>query len=163
MMLSVGRIIGLGTYYSAPQKLLQSLELPKGNLCMENSWYRYPGSFYIGNDVRPRFIKGSFDGLLPIPFEEGPDSYRSSNNSLNGYNRAIPEQFISANACSSFMGTREEFSRHFQRSEAEKCELLIDPSNSPAPYRWMRIPGMYAKVKFTEFCVWTDIHVHAKV
>ena len=48
----------------------------QGNLCLGKEWYRFPSSYFLPKDVRARFIKSSFDGLLPGQFDEsgkGPE------------------------------------------------------------------------------------------
>jgi hypothetical protein len=159
VVLSLSRTIGLISFYSAPQTLLKSIELPSGNLCMENSWYRFPGCFYLSDDIRPTFIKGTFNGQLPIPFKEGPESYRNVDNALNGFNRAIPEQFMSPSECQSFMGMKEEFSRHYEASETVQCGQLLDVQKTRAPYRWLWFPGTASKRQTMQFCIWTKVQI----
>lgn len=85
------RILGTVTAYRAPLQIYEALnndtDLANNtsstiNLCLGKDWYRYPSSFHLPPNVRPKFIKSVFDGLLPGPFPEAISSTSSSSSSL---------------------------------------------------------------------------------
>ena len=69
------RTVGTVKAYSAPLEIyrpLQSLEYAdmQGNVCLGKEWYRFPSSYFLPKNMRPKFIKSAFDGLLPGEFSE---------------------------------------------------------------------------------------------
>ena len=74
--LGVLRIAGVVTAYNAPLQVFH--ELDKSGLaeqrdytvCLGKEWYRFPSSFFLPNDLRARFVKSEFSGLLPGEFAE---------------------------------------------------------------------------------------------
>lgn len=69
------RTVGTVIAYSAPLEVyrpLQSLEYAdmQGNVCLGKEWYRFPSSYFLPKNMRPKFIKSAFDGLLPGEFSE---------------------------------------------------------------------------------------------
>ena len=76
-MVSLGflRTIGTVTAYHAPLRIYEPLRSPEfkemgGNLCLGKEWYRFPSSYFLPPNMRARFIKSDFDGLLPGQFWE---------------------------------------------------------------------------------------------
>lgn len=74
------RTIGLMTAYSAPLSVyapLQQHEIAQANhtlenkLCLGKEWYRFPSSYFLPDEMRARFIRSEFRGLLPGSFKEG--------------------------------------------------------------------------------------------
>jgi len=73
--LSLLRIVGMITAYSAPLKIYAPLEQAGvsrsgDNLCLGKEWYRFPSSFFLPNGMKANFIKSAFSGLLPGEFSE---------------------------------------------------------------------------------------------
>lgn len=61
--------------YSAPLKVYEPLQDRRyahvgGSLCLGKEWYRFPSSYFLPKNMRARFIKSAFDGLLPGQFSE---------------------------------------------------------------------------------------------
>lgn len=69
------RILGTITAYQAPLQVYQGLETQvltaNDTVCFGKDWYRFPSSFHLPNTTHAKFIKSSFDGLLPGEFFEG--------------------------------------------------------------------------------------------
>jgi alpha-1,2-mannosyltransferase len=69
------RTIGTVTAYSAPLRIyghlqhINSSESVK-NVCIGKEWYRYPSSYFLPDNLRLKFVKSEFDGLLPGEFSE---------------------------------------------------------------------------------------------
>lgn len=70
------RVVGVVTAYAAPFYVHQALQDPvvmaesNGVVCYGKEWYRYPSSYFLPKDMRARFVKSEFDGLLPGSFSE---------------------------------------------------------------------------------------------
>lgn len=73
------RMINLVENYSAPLKVTKSInsisnlfdEQANVNVCVGREWYHFPTSVFLPANFRLRFVKSSFDGLLPGDFAEG--------------------------------------------------------------------------------------------
>lgn len=84
MMTSVNigalRTIGLMTAYSAPlsvyaplqhqSELMHADQSAISNVCLGKEWYRFPSSYLLPDNMRGKFIKSEFTGLLPGTFTE---------------------------------------------------------------------------------------------
>lgn len=69
------RTVGTVSAYSAPLKIYRSLQGPEyadiqGNVCLGKEWYRFPSSYFLPKNMRAKFVKSAFDGLLPGEFSE---------------------------------------------------------------------------------------------
>ncbi|KAK4498297.1 hypothetical protein PRZ48_010955 [Zasmidium cellare] len=69
------RTIGTITAYGAPLSIYQPLHqqgLAKSGdtICLGKEWYRFPSHYHLPHDVRAKFIKSEFAGLLPGEFSE---------------------------------------------------------------------------------------------
>ena len=59
-----------------PRQRNESYAHEETSLCIGKEWYRFPSSYFLPNNVRARFIKSAFDGLLPGQFSESPKESR---------------------------------------------------------------------------------------
>jgi alpha-1,2-mannosyltransferase len=82
LSLDVGlaRIYGIYSAYSAPLKIYEPLErgkfgAPGETVCFGKEWYRFPNSYHLPNNMRAKFIKSEFDGLLPGEFSEAQTGF----------------------------------------------------------------------------------------
>ena len=69
------RTVGTVTAYRAPLEIYKPLQSPeytdvKGNVCLGKEWYRFPSSYFLPKNMRAKFVKSAFDGLLPGEFSE---------------------------------------------------------------------------------------------
>ena len=69
------RTVGTVSAYSAPLEIYTSLQSPEyaemeGNVCLGKEWYRFPSSYFLPKNMRAKFVKSAFDGLLPGEFSE---------------------------------------------------------------------------------------------
>ncbi|KAI9847343.1 MAG: mannosyltransferase [Thelocarpon superellum] len=69
------RTLGVVTAYAAPLQIHQPLQDPSyggpgGIVCYGKEWYRFPSSYFLPSNMRAKFIKSEFDGLLPGEFSE---------------------------------------------------------------------------------------------
>lgn len=70
------RILGIVTAYDAPLHVYGALETQGigkegDSVCLGKEWYRFPSSFFLPKDMRAKFVRSEFRGLLPGEF---PDS-----------------------------------------------------------------------------------------
>ncbi|XXG99349.1 hypothetical protein Hte_005686 [Hypoxylon texense] len=78
--LGVARVLGLYKAYSAPLKLYtplgagvvgqQGLGGRGDHVCFGKEWYRFPSSYFLPREMRAKFIRSEFRGLLPGEFSE---------------------------------------------------------------------------------------------
>ena len=74
--LGILRTVGVVTAYGAPMEIYKPLQNPElvdsyDAVCLGKEWYRFPSSFFIPPNMRARFVKSEFNGLLPGQFHEG--------------------------------------------------------------------------------------------
>ncbi|PYH51907.1 uncharacterized protein BO96DRAFT_469726 [Aspergillus niger CBS 101883] len=72
------RIVGMISAYNAPLKIFEPLEQPGvaqpgDTVCFGKEWYRFPSSFFLPKDMRAKFVRSEFRGLLPGEFPEAAD------------------------------------------------------------------------------------------
>jgi alpha-1,2-mannosyltransferase len=144
------RSFGLVQFYRAPEVLLSKWRPAEGGkLCMAANWYRFPGSFYLPDNVRLGFLEGAVAHLQPTYFADTKEEQAN----VNQLNRPIKEQYTSIDQCSWFMGTRDELSKK-RMATPLSCEPLLN-SGTRAPYRWLWIPFITTgKAKWDSMCIY---------
>lgn len=100
------RTIGLMTAYSAPLKVYaplqrQGIARAGDNVCLGKEWYRFPSTYFLPTQVRAKFIKSDFSGLLPGEFSEAnvgfgffPGAWLIPSG-MNDENREDPGKYVS--------------------------------------------------------------------
>lgn len=71
--IGIARIYGTYKAYSAPLKIYQPLEEVGSygdSVCFGKEWYRFPSSYHLPKEIRAKFVKSDFEGLLPGEFSE---------------------------------------------------------------------------------------------
>lgn len=73
--LGVFRTYGLVSAYRAPLQIYAPLQRPEfagleETVCIAKEWYRFPSSYFLPRNMRAKFVKSAFDGLLPGEFNE---------------------------------------------------------------------------------------------
>lgn len=73
--LGAARIYGIISAYSAPTKIYESLQngtvgAAGDSVCLGKEWYRFPSQYHLPRNMRAKFVKSEFDGLLPGEFSE---------------------------------------------------------------------------------------------
>lgn len=173
VLLSCSRVVSNVINFSAPLRVYQHLQehiLPKHsskatNLCLLKEWYRFPASFFIPNSAtRVQFVKSSFGGQLPKPFEQHENATSIVPNAMNDLNQEEPSRYVPLSACdyvvdldldyqheTKFWEMPDEWTRvHF--------EWFLDAEASPSPYRSFYIPVLTpAKVKFAHYSVYKRV------
>lgn len=71
------RTVGMITAYNAPLKVFEPLEKREvqagESVCFGKEWYRFPSSYFLPNNMRAKFVKSEFKGLLPGEFPDAAD------------------------------------------------------------------------------------------
>lgn len=80
LVTGLARTTGTVQAYHAPLEIYQSLQNQEfassnGTICLGKEWYRFPSSYFLPNNMRARFVKSEFDGLLPGQFSESPTGW----------------------------------------------------------------------------------------
>jgi alpha-1,2-mannosyltransferase len=95
------RSASLATGYTAPLKIylpLQELAKPGDTVCLGKEWYRFPSSYFLPEDVRAKFIKSAFTGLLPGEFKEDGRGFYSGTwsipSGMNNENKEDPGKYV---------------------------------------------------------------------
>lgn len=172
--LSVSRTAALLKYYGAPAKIYAALPMPSTHangaawpaymaeefarggedatvdVCVGDEWYRFPSSYHFpSNRYRLRFIKGGFDGALPMPFDPAKGGTAHTPEGLNDDNLAHPNQYVDPSRCRFLVearfdqGNTHSASDAFNRDEWVDIavEKFIDARRSPTLTRVFYIPG----------------------
>ncbi|EKD18667.1 Alg9-like mannosyltransferase [Drepanopeziza brunnea f. sp. 'multigermtubi' MB_m1] len=74
----LARIFGIYTAYSAPLKIYDPLETIGAygdSICFGKEWYRFPSSYHLPKNMRAKFVKSEFSGLLPGEFSEAKTGF----------------------------------------------------------------------------------------
>ncbi|KAG2378112.1 hypothetical protein C9374_008734 [Naegleria lovaniensis] len=178
MILGMSRSIGNVKNFHAPLKVYSELHselttLEKNapftnktipvNVCVGKEWYRYPSSFFLPTskkfDIRIRFLKSGFSGLLPKYFaDENPTS--SIPTGMNDENREEMDRYIPENKCHYIV----DFDIPDQKEESFNSKPdkwtpifqvpFLDANNSPALFRSFYIP-FYNMNKYGNYTLFT--------
>ena len=101
------RTYGIVSGYRAPLQVYAPLkEAGVGRsgdtVCLGKEWYRFPSSYHLPRGMKAKFIKSSFDGLLPGEFSEAkvgfgffPGAWLEPSG-MNDENKEDPGKYVSA-------------------------------------------------------------------
>ncbi|XP_005091450.1 alpha-1,2-mannosyltransferase ALG9 [Aplysia californica] len=112
-VMSLSRIVAVHQGYHAPLDIYVELHrvvsdpsvhtLPVDkpvNVCVGKEWYRFPSSFFLpGPNWNLQFVQSEFRGLLPKPYEPGPDGTKITPTHMNDMNREEPSRYIDVSRC----------------------------------------------------------------
>lgn len=102
-LVSISRSSSLSNNYIAPLNVYNKLPVDAvGNLCVGREWYRFPSSFFLPKDLRLRFIKSNFNGLLPGDFNESIDKFEAISSippNMNNLNEFDPSKLFDFEQC----------------------------------------------------------------
>lgn len=101
------RILGMVTAYNGPLKVLGPLQqadvAPDTSVCFGKEWYRFPSSYFLPN-MRAKFIRSEFQGLLPGEFPDAPSPFARFNGAsqipsgMNDMNVEDPSKYVRGRA-----------------------------------------------------------------
>lgn len=100
------RSLGMVTAYSAPLKVFEPLQevdtVQTGDsVCFGKEWYRFPSSYFLPQNMRAKFIRSEFEGLLPGEFPDAPsylqrlDGASQIPSGMNDLNIEDPNKYVS--------------------------------------------------------------------
>jgi alpha-1,2-mannosyltransferase len=100
------RILGMVTAYNAPLKVfspLQEVDVTHAgaSVCFGKEWYRFPSSYFLPHDMRAKFIRSEFNGLLPGEFPDAPSALGRLEGAsqipsgMNDLNEEDPDKYVS--------------------------------------------------------------------
>ncbi|KAJ5091457.1 GPI mannosyltransferase [Penicillium alfredii] len=157
------RTLGMVTAYNAPLKVLEPLQtaevaLAGESVCFGKEWYRFPSSYFLPHEMRAKFIRSEFRGLLPGEFPDAA-SYRARldgasqiPSGMNDVNVEDPNKYVDLAQCSflvdSYFPGREatELEPHYVLDESQweplKCERFLDASQTSLLGRLIWIPDL---------------------
>lgn len=174
--LGVARIVGLYTAYSAPLKLYEPLGAgvfgqeeglgARGdNVCFGKEWYRFPSSYFLPRDMRAKFVRSEFRGLLPGEFSEArvgsgfglwPGTWLLPSG-MNDRNEEDLGKYVDLRQCAflvdtQYTGRAEEalppnepdYVADVDNWDVVKCEHFLDAANTHLLARVLWVPDLEA-------------------
>ncbi|KAE8893338.1 Alpha-1,2-mannosyltransferase [Phytophthora fragariae] len=180
-LLSVSRVVSNIVNFGAPLRVYQHLyanvlpnpetgmllnapnaATPTVNLCLLKEWYRFPTSFFIpSNSTKVQFVKSSFSGLLPKPFEEHENGTSIIPGTMNDQNREEPSRYVPIETCDyvvdlNLPGQQEtKFWEEPATWELMHSEPFLDAERSKSPYRSFYIPMLTPQyVKYADYAIY---------
>ncbi|KAL5392767.1 hypothetical protein DPSP01_000467 [Paraphaeosphaeria sporulosa] len=156
------RTIGTMTAYSAPLSVYrplqqQSFAHQRGFICLGKEWYRFPSSYLLPEDTRPRFIKSEFSGLLPGEFSEHISGYATFDGAymmptgMNDENIEDPGKYTHVDNCNYLVDSRipsmpatekePDFMSDTKTWEKVTCQSFLDASSTSVIGRLVWVPN----------------------
>ncbi|PBP28909.1 Alg9-like mannosyltransferase [Diplocarpon rosae] len=155
----VARIYGIYTAYSAPLKIyepLQDVASYGGSICFGKEWYRFPSSYHLPNNMRAKFVKSEFSGLLPGEFSEAKTGFGYWSGAwltppgMNDQNMEDMGKYVDIRACDFLVDTyypgsnASKLEPHYIKDEEHwdlvQCEPFLDASQTHLLARIIWIP-----------------------
>lgn len=138
------------------------------NVCVGKEWYRFPNSFFVPyHQVRIRFVRGGFTGLLPKPYSSEKMATRIIPRGMNGFNKADPDQFFdwkTQGTCHYIIDLDLDGSKDYLKySSAETSEenrantqiylkeKFLSSERSARGYRAFFVPGFERKLVYGDY------------
>ncbi|CAG7979491.1 unnamed protein product [Penicillium salamii] len=173
------RTLGMVTAYNAPLKIyepLQDVEVAQSGdtVCFGKEWYRFPSSYFLPHDMRARFIRSEFRGLLPGEFPDAPSYLERLGGAsqlpsgMNDLNIEDPSKYVDISQCSFLVDSHfpghdaTELEPHYALDTANwntvKCASFLDASQTGLLGRLIWIPDFPVipdrfRRKWGEYCL----------
>lgn len=167
---SLARIYGIYSAYSAPMSIYKPLWGGFGGanavgregdfVCLGKEWYRFPSSFFLPRDMRAKFIRSEFRGLLPGEFSEARTGFGFwsgtwlPTNGLNDQNEEDMGKYTELRTCSFLVDTQyperhdplppnePDYIADKENWEIVKCEAFLDAANTHLLARALWVPEL---------------------
>lgn len=131
------RILGMVTAYNAPLKVFEPLQqvnvAETGNsVCFGKEWYRFPSSYFLPHEMRAKFVRSEFRGLLPGDFPDAPsylarlDGASQVPSGMNDLNIEDPSKYVCA-AFQSMCSSRANYQNRLTSRNALSWWTLTSP------------------------------------
>lgn len=168
--ISVARIYGLYEGYGAPLSIYKPLwgETTNGtavggdgdSVCFGKEWYRFPSSYFLPRDMRAKFIRSEFRGLLPGEFSEARTGFGFwsgtwlPTSGLNDRNEEDVTKYVELRTCAFLVDTQYPERKHAvtprepdyisqkHNWEVVKCERFLDAENTHFLARILWVPDL---------------------
>ncbi|OOQ90353.1 alpha-1,2-mannosyltransferase [Penicillium brasilianum] len=173
------RILGMVTAYNAPLKVLEPLQQADvsqagASVCFGKEWYRFPSSYFLPYDMRAKFIRSEFKGLLPGEFPDAPSPFGRMEGAskipsgMNDLNIEDPNKYVDISQCSylvdSYFPSHEatEMEPHYVQDESQweslSCERFLDASQTGLIGRLIWVPDLpfvpeQLRRKYGQYCL----------
>ncbi|EJK65940.1 hypothetical protein THAOC_13160 [Thalassiosira oceanica] len=174
-IVSTSRSMALYHYYHAPLKTYRELfhhaaMTPESNgasyVCTAGEWYRYPSSFFLPPTYKLGFLKSSFSGQLPQPFNEGGNFNDANTEEMDRYVEISECMYVVELVPSSTNASAKEKPEGLQYMEADEgsWELLsshnyLDSEGTPLVDRILYLPwrnkGNYSRYNLYTRKTWS--------
>lgn len=174
MLLSVDiavlRLYGVWSAYSGPMKIYSPLlegidgKAPIGRdedtVCLGKEWYRFPSSYFLPRDMRAKFIRSEFRGLLPGEFAEAETGFGFWSGTwlpttgMNDHNEEDLGKYTELPACSFLVDTQyperneplppnePDYIADSKSWEIIKCEPFLDVAKTHQLARILWVPDL---------------------
>ncbi|KAF7717497.1 Alpha-1,2-mannosyltransferase [Penicillium ucsense] len=157
------RTLGMVSAYNAPLKVLEPLQqldvAPiEANVCFGKEWYRFPSSYHLPHNMRAKFIRSEFNGLMPGEFPEASSllgrvaGASRIPSGMNDLNIEDPNKYIDNSQCSfivdsSFPGrVTTDLEPDYVQDKAHwkvlSCERFLDASQTNLVGRLIWLPDL---------------------
>ncbi|TMW64472.1 hypothetical protein Poli38472_011352 [Pythium oligandrum] len=179
-LLSISRVTSNVVNYSAPIRIYSHLHdhvLPSPTknvfmasgsatavttLCIGKEWYRFPSSFFVPtNATSVRFLKSSFSGQLPKPFEQHENGTSVIPTDMNNQNREEFTRYTPEDDCDyvvdlNLPGQQEtKFWESPGKWQLIHSEPFLNADASRSPYRALYVPFLTTKhVQYVKYAVY---------
>lgn len=130
--IGLSRVWSLYSNYAAPLSIyspLQEIGSPGDSVCFGKEWYRFPSSYFLPRDMRAKFVRSEFRGLLPGEFSEARTGFGFWSGTwlptfgLNDRNEEDLGKYVDLRACTFLVDT--------QYPEQQKALGWKPPPNEP--------------------------------
>lgn len=169
------RIYGMISGYGAPLSVYQPLgaQLSRGStdpvvgargdfVCLGKEWYRFPNSFLLPRDMRPKFVRSEFRGLLPGEFSEARTGFGLwsgtwlPTSGMNDQNKEDMGKYTDIQSCAFLVDTQypenagkglelppfePDYVADTENWEVVKCVPFLDAGNTGFLARTLWTPG----------------------
>ena len=159
------RIWGIYSAYSAPLSLyapLADVGSPRENVCFGKEWYRFPSSYFLPRDMRAKFVRSEFRGLLPGEFSEARTGFGFWSGTwlptagFNDRNEEDPSKYVDLRSCAFLVDTQypeqqrtpgwapplnePDYVADAERWDEVACLPFLDAANTPFLARALWVP-----------------------
>ncbi|KAI8587172.1 Alg9-like mannosyltransferase family-domain-containing protein [Geranomyces variabilis] len=189
-VLSLSRSMALYSHYHAPIDVFHytmTLPAPASSdtgervLCIGKEWYRFPGHYFVPDDMRVEFLKSEFTGLLPghfkEPIEEKPGERRFGErfahvvpSSMNDKNQEAMDKYVPLGVCDYVADYTPPGSLKYDEGAVQplyaldtrtwrkhRCERFLDAAGSGRLQRAFWLPYTGARKQWGEWCLLTRV------
>ncbi|TLD04260.1 uncharacterized protein PgNI_12199 [Pyricularia grisea] len=167
---SLARVYGVYTAYSAPLSLYkplgtgvlgeQGLGGSGDSVCFGKEWYRFPSSFFLPRNMRAKFIRSEFRGLLPGEFSEARTGFGIfggtwlTPSGMNDRNEEDMGKYVDINTCAFLVDTQyphsseplppnePDFVADKDNWEVIQCIPFLDAGNTSFLARALWVPQL---------------------